>query len=202
MNAGTIITRLLPMLHATSEANLVATTRAELLVLIDQSLKRLARLSLIFTKRTTNQNTANATPTYSLPSDHLASLHISVANQPMIASSSHELETLDEAYQSSAGAPAHWYGDGNGLETFGLYPVPTSTAAISKVYQSMPAEITDPSALTVTMPAVFDDYLQFRALRVTYTKESDIAMPELAAPLDNLLSHYEAAAIQLYGRGQ
>jgi hypothetical protein len=202
VNAGTIITRLLPQLHASVEANLVATSRAELLKLIDESVKRLARISLIFTKRHTAQNTAAATATYALPSDHLATLHLSVADVPMIASSSTELEMLGEAYKETPGTPEHWYGDGDGLETFGLYPVPTGTATIAKVYQSLPAAITDPSGLTVTMPEVFDDYIHLRTLRETYTKESDIAMPELAQPLDKLLGLYELAAVELYGRGQ
>lgn len=202
MNASTIINRLLPQLHAADEASLVATSRAELLEVIDESVKRLARACLIFVKRHTGQNTANGTAVYSLPSDHLATLHVSVADVPMIASSSSEIEMLDESYKETTGTPEHWYGDGDGLNQIGLYPVPSGAAAISKVYQNLPAELSDPSVLTVQMPAVFDDYIHLRTLRETYTKESDIAMPELAAPLDKLLMLYEAAAVQLYGRGQ
>lgn len=201
MNTNTLINRLLPQLHATAEANLYATNRAELLEIIDESLKRLARKVLIFVARNTSLQTADETATYTLPERHIATLHVAIEEIGLIASSTSELEALDEAYKTTAGAPQHWYGDGEGFSKFGLYPVPEGADEIEIIEQEMPAEISELN-LSCQMPAVFDDYVQALVLRRVYTKESDIQMPEVAGPLDQLISIYEATLIDLYGKGQ
>lgn len=202
MNASTLITRLLPALHASSEANLVGTSRADLLERIDESIKRMARLALFFIVRDTSISSANGTATYTLAANHLATLHVSLGGVPLISSSRHEIESLDEDYKATTGNTEHWYGDGEGLNKIGVYPVPTASKTFAIIEQEIPAEISDPSALTVTMPSVFDDYIDIRLLREVYTSESDICMQEVAAPLDKLLTVYETAMIQLYGKGQ
>ncbi len=119
-----VIDELLPSLHATSRANLYPWSEADLIQWMDEALKRLARLVCVFVGRQADSLTVPGTASYALPTQHIATLHVSYGTTPLAPANMLELEARDPAFLTTPGTPDHWYEDLIGLATVALSPVP------------------------------------------------------------------------------
>lgn len=211
LNATTLISNMLAPLHTDSAANAVFTTDSELTRFLDEALKNLARKFLVFVVRSTTAiDPVQGTVTYNAPSRHICTLHLtllpdgSAANaQPLTASSTTELEGLDEAYSTTQGTPEYFYLDRSGINKIGLYPVPNAAAAddtIEIIYAEFPATLDEahPGSDIPTIQTIAD-MLEADVIRAAYAKESDFALPEVAKNLEGLVNLYNSAIGQYWG---
>lgn len=202
----TIISNLLPRLHASSTANLVHWTNGELTAFGDESIKRLGREVGVFLARGTI-SLSNGTAQYSLPSRHVSTVRVTHNGIPLIPSSTDELEYLNSAYLTTTGTPTHFYQDKQGFAKISFYPVPNTAAAaltLSITYHEWPAEL-DSGGANVTIPGplpIAGDYIQARVHAEAVGKESDGAIPEVAAFLNQKLEMLQVIIADYWGAAQ
>jgi hypothetical protein len=164
-------------LNATSAADLLFWTPAELEQYADEAAEALGRAAGVFVERDTATVTAAGTPHYATPGRHLSTLHVSLAGRSLRPVSVDELEAKDSAWRTASGTISHWARDAAGLGTITLYRVPDLAAALAVVYHSYP----DVSAgAPIDAPAVLGDYLYFSAIEAARGREGQAAMPEVA----------------------
>lgn len=206
LNVNTLISNILPALHSDSLANLTWWSDAELTRFFDEALKHHARKHGVFIKRDSSITLVQATAVYSAPTRHIATLHVSLDGVGLIASSTSELELLDDTFKTTQGTPTHWYSDREGQNKIGFYPVPDAVAATKNpeiIYFEYVAELDEAHVNTsVPTPAPIGDYLEAVVLRAAYSKESDAALPEVAQNLGELVKLYEQVIVNLWGMGQ
>ncbi len=187
-----LLTGLLPTLNASSFADLVFWTEADLTEWLDECAKRLARTAGIWVERSTSF-TAPGVSTYILPSGHLSVIHVSVAGVMLAPSTHAELVALSDSWQTDTGAPERWIPDAQGLETIMLHPQPQDLAVLELI------EHTAPDGSAIEAPAVVADCLALRVLAEARRKEGDGALPEIAAAAEAQASLYEQAFRAYYG---
>lgn len=207
ISVNDLITNILPMLHASSTANLSFTTDAELTRLFDQAVKAHARRHGVFVVRDTASVTlVQGTAVYSGPARLIAIRHVALAGVPLVASSSSELEMLDDAYKTTQGTPVYWYADKEGQNKIGVYPVPDAAAAglkLDLIIDQYPADLdTGHSNTAIPTPAPIGDFAEAAVVAEVYGKESDGQMPETAAALRGLAALYDQVLSELYGGAQ
>lgn len=207
LNVNTLISNLLAPLHSDSLANLVFWSDAELTRFFDEALKSHARRHGVFVKRDASSITlVQGTAVYSAPTRHIDTLHVTLSGVGLIASSTSELELLDDAFKTTQGTPAYWYSDREGQNKIGFYPVPNLAAVGLNpeiIYHEYVAELDEAHVNTaVPVPAAVGDYLEAMVLKAAYSKESDCAIPETAQNLDELLKLYDSVITSLYGISQ
>src|SRR5215831_6918983 len=111
IDTSAVIDGVLPDLHSDTRANLTFWTFADLVGFADEALKRLARIVGIFVDRTVIAATGAGQASYSLPLQHVATLHVSFGTVPLRPGNMAELESRDPAFQTAPGTPDHWYED-------------------------------------------------------------------------------------------
>jgi hypothetical protein len=212
VDVTTVISNLWPLLHATSNADVVSTSDAELTRLISDELRKVSRTYGCFIARdTTSIIFVSGTPIYNAPPDHLSTLHIAYNGKPLTPTTTFELEALDPNYLTTAangskGPVQNWYSDKNGPNLIGFYPVPAAAdvgLSPEVIYHIMPCGIDEAHTQTIiNAPAFFGDYLEIKAMADSYRKESDLQMPEVAKTLDQLAALYEEIMKSLWGMSQ
>jgi hypothetical protein len=126
------------------------------------------------------------------------------------ASSTNELELLDENYQATQADDDHpilyWYEDKSGQNKIGVYPVPAAADAgntLEVIYHQYPTTLDEAhSNTTITVPTPIGDYLECVVLGEAYGKESDGRMPETSAAMKQLAALYEEVILDYYGEAQ
>lgn len=198
IDVSALITAMLPALQAEAVNKLTFWTETELYQWASEALRRLARSAGVFVERDTSVTVGAGGSTYTLPERHLGVLRISRAGVELEPSTIHELESLSDSWETDAGIPDRWAGDGAGLDTIRIYPQWTAGGALDNVLFRMPADVTS-GAPTVTTPAVVGDYITWRVLAEARRKESDAAMPEMADHFDQLAGLFEDVSRGYYG---
>lgn len=211
ISVNDLITNLLGPLHSDSTANLVFWSDAELTRFFDEAVKSHARKAGVFIVRDiTSVTLVQGTAVYDAPARHISTLYVALDGVPLIASSSSELELLDDNYkttQATADSPiAYWYADKEGVNKIGFYPVPNAAAAGKHpelIINQFPAELDEAhSNTTIPVPACTGDYLEAVVLGEAYSKESDARLPETSAGMKGLAALYEQLDRDLYGVSQ
>jgi hypothetical protein len=207
LNVNNLIANLLPPLHSDTLANLVWWTDGELSRFFDEAVKSHARRHGVFVKRSITAITlVQGTAVYDAPTRHIDTMHVALAGVALIASSTSELELLDDAFKTTQSTPTHWYSDREGQNKIGFYPVPDALNAgllPEIIYHDYPAELDEAHVNTVVpVPTPIGDYLEAQVLRAAYNKESDAALPEVAQNLSELIRLYENVILQLWGESQ
>lgn len=141
INTQTVLTNLLPDLHATSFASMNFWTESSLIQWTDQAVKRLAVAAMVWIARDSSIETVIGTAIYALADDAIETVHISLATTPLRAAAVMDLEARDESFQSTAGTPDHWYEDDLMLGTVGLCPVPVAAAAVNTINKVDPPDV-------------------------------------------------------------
>jgi hypothetical protein len=196
-----VITELLPSLHADSADNLTFWTKSDLILWMDDGLKRMARVAGCFLERDLSITASAGRATYPLPQRHDATLHVSFGSSPLRPASMIELEARNADFQTAAGTPDHWYEDGQG-QNIGLAPVPSSAGTLPMVISAWPPALDAAQVNTlVQAPAPFAGYLAFYALAKAYGREGEAEMPDVAAHCEERCRMWEQVFERYYGRG-
>jgi len=210
LNVETLIGDLWPIFHATSGSDVVFTSDAELTDFFADWLKRFAENYGAFVTRDTDSIVfVSGTGIYTTPTLHLDTMQVTYG-KPLNASSTHELECLDDAYQTAAAttqAPvSRWYADKNGPNVIGFYPVPALADAGNSpevIYHGYPCNLDEAHESTaINTPAAVGDYLEFKVIAEAYLKESDFEMPEVGGTCNGIASLYEQIFGAYWGRAQ
>lgn len=188
-----------PDLYSDSYANLVFWSQSELSTFVDQALKRLSRMSPLFVLRSTSISTANGTATYTLPTRHIATLRVTVAGVPQVASSLHELGMLDATPETTSGSPTRFYQDKITQDKIGFYKVPTGVATVGLTYAEYHEDLDQAGNTTIAAPNVLCDYIETSALAEAKNKESDGATPEVSQHLAQHIGLIDAVIKDLWG---
>ena len=109
-----------------------------------------------------------------------------------------ELWALDGTWPATPGPAARCSFDAGSVGTITLYPVPTAGGTLSQVCQEFPAD----GSTELALPAVLQDLFSYAMLAGARGKESDSAMPEMAAHFGERVKLYEQIAEHLWGPGQ
>lgn len=202
INTTAVTDRLLPDLHSDTYANLTFWSQAQLINFMDEAAKHLSRSSMMFVERDTSQNTAPGTPSYTLPSRHNATVHVSVGGVPMRPGTTVEMEARDQGFQTTPGTPDHWYEDDQATTAISLCPVPNFVAQLAMVCSMFPPDL-DQAQLNVLLqaPAPVAIHLQYSVLAKAYGKESETEEPDLAQHCQAHVALLEQLFTHLYGEG-
>ncbi len=198
-----VLANLLPDLHSTSFANLNFWLKADLIQWMDEAAKQLSRACMMFVERVTGTNTSNGTATYSLPTRHNATIHISFGTVPLRSATAMEMEARDPAFQTTPGPPDHWYEDTIGITSVGLVPVPTTSAALPMICSMAPPDLDTAQVMNVLLqaPSPVAAYLAFYVLAGAYGREGESEQPDLAKHASARVKMYEQIFSHYYGPG-
>jgi hypothetical protein len=215
LNVETLIADLWPIFHATSTVDAIFVTDSELTQYFADYLKRLAMNVGCFVVVDDSFIVLNeGQQIYAAPPLFLDALHITILPtedlplQPLDASSTYELENLDDAYQTTQSSAANpieqWYADKIGPNQIGFYPVPGAGDAnrVAQVIMhsfpcSLDAAHTD---VNIDAPAVIGDWLELNCIKESYQKESDYQIPETAQSAGAMADMLMKAISSYWGR--
>ena len=205
------VTNLETLLNSSTPANLVEWTESELYEYFDEAAKRLTRRFNVFVERDTTTTIELGTPSYSVPAGHVATIHVSVGVTDPIPdfvalypSTVGELEALDADWVDSTGTSDTWLHD-LGTQTTRLYASPDETVSgqsLAVIFNGYPETITVESAVIESMPPVLQCYFLWHGLAEARRRESDMAMPEVAAHFDERMKLVEKVIEQYWGASQ
>lgn len=202
-----LISNMWPMLHASSEADAVFVTEADLMRYLSDAIKSFAQRFGCFVVRHENRVLVQGTLYYDAPPRHLSTLHIAIleTGRPLVASSTKEQELRSNSYattQATALKPIRWWiQDKAGVNQIGVVPVAGALDAgnhLEVIYHSYPCEIEEGIETTL----VWGDYLEAKAMQAAYEPDSDFSIPEAAQSYAALAALYENVAQSLWGRSQ
>lgn len=174
-------------------------TPAELNRFADDAVKRLARKTALFLTYDASVTIGAFTALCTLPASQVftESAWIAGGSQLRITPVA-VLFALDQAYSLSSGTPTRVSFDAAGVKAAVLYPTPTGGGTLAQIMQSLPAD----SASTLPVSAVLQDYFSNAMIAGGRAKESDNAMPEVSAHLDERAKMYETVFAHLFGGGR
>ncbi len=201
LDLSAVVTRMLPVLGASSAADLTFWDTNELYAWMDEAAKRLARECGAFVDRDASTAIAAGAASYATPARHVSTIQVSIDTRALRPATVQELEALDDGWPDTTGTPERWLHD-VGLATVRLYPAPsTASGTLGVVCHRYPPEITA-SAAQVAAPRVLEDYFVFSALAAARAKETKAQMPEVSAWFGQLAGLMEQAVTSLWGGAQ
>ena len=202
IDTSAVIDGVLPDLHADSRSDLAFWTFADLVGYEDEALKRLARLMGIFVNRTVIATTTPAQASYTLPLQHVATLHVSYDTTPLRPGNMSELESRDPDFRTVLGTPDHWYEDLVGSPAIAVTPVPEFSTSLAAVYTAWPPDLdAAESNHTLAAPAPLKSYLAMAVIAAAYSEEGESEMPDIAQHCKGRMAMVEQALAGYYGRG-
>ena len=183
LNVNTLIANIIRTLHGTSLSDLIFWSDATLTRFLREALMRHSQQIGGFVARDiTSVSLVNGTATYSLPANHLDTIHVALGGTTLLPSSTSELELRDDAYQTTAATTnspvTYWYEDKAGANVIGLYPVPASGAGagsdLEVIFHQDQCGIDEAHTNTsITAPAILGDYLELKVIERAYSEEGD-----------------------------
>lgn len=206
-----LITATWPILHSDNSADAIFVDDAEVTRYFADKLKKLAQRFGVFIARDTSFVTLfNGQQIYNLPPRHLSTMHVAYQGSALCASSTKELEALDDDFQGT-GATAQnpisrFYEDKMGINKIGFYPVPGAADngnQVEEIFHQYPCNIHE-SHLdnTINAPLFVGDYLQMGVVEECYKKESVFEMVEVAQGAGQLAQLYEQVMTAYWGGAQ
>lgn len=192
---------LYPMLAASSAVDLDFWSDAQLLEWINQGLARLSRSAAVIVDRDTSISVAAGTASYSLPTSHLSTMHVSLGGAMLRPASVAELQALSATWTVDASTPTrYWQGPGLGVSTIGLYPLPIASGTLAVIEHELADDLTASS--TLPLPEPLADFAWFYTLAEARAVESDGAMPETSQVCRELAGLIEQMARDYWGVSQ
>lgn len=184
-------------------------TTAELYQFADDAEKKLSYEAGLFIVYDASVAVSAGTAVYNLPATHVFTLVAAVIDVSGIhllrASTVGELWALDatwEATNCAAGqAPTRSSLDAGAVGTLTLYPIPSVDGTLGQICQEFPGTVEQGQSM-LPLPTVLQDYFSYRMLAGARGKESDHAMPEMAAHFQQRCELYEQIGEHLWGPGQ
>jgi hypothetical protein len=175
-------------------------TPAELYAWADEEAKKLAYEAGVFVTNDTSITVTGGTAVYGLPASHVFTMAAALGNTPLRITPVRELWALDGCWPATTGPAMRCSFDAGSVGTITLYPIPNAGGTLSQVCQEFPADLVAGGALP--LPAVLQDLFTYAILGGARGKESDAAMPEMAAHFGERVKLYEQVAEHLWGPGQ
>ncbi|HWE51402.1 MAG TPA: hypothetical protein VG273_16540 [Bryobacteraceae bacterium] len=182
-------------------------TQAELYQFADDAVRKLAwKHGLFIVYDNTISVTAVAGAVYTLPAAHVFTLlaWLAYSGGPVLLrlTTVRDLWALDGAWPAAAAAPPVRASlDAGAVGTITLYPPPNASSTLCQVCQEAPSTVAS-GASTIQLPLVLQDYFTYAMLAGARGKESDAAVPEMAAHYRERVAMYEAVFDHLWGPGQ
>ena len=181
-------------------------TIAELYQFGDDAAKLLARISSLFLTYDASIDVLAATSAYALPAKHVFTesawlLYDGLPLQFLRLSTVGQLFALDANWPTTTGDPSRLSLDAGGVGTGTVYPVPISNATLAEVLQVFPPDVLAGTSSLPVSP-ILQDYFTDAVMAGARSKESDSAMPEVAAHLKERMHLYEVVIQHLFGSGQ
>lgn len=178
-------------------------TPAELYQFGDDAAKFLARTSSVFLAYDNSVNVVAGTPQYSLPAAHVFTVMawLSTAKQQLRLTTVGQLFALDANWATTTGNPVRISLDAQTAGECVLYPNPIANDVLNQVLEVFPPTVALAASVLPVNP-VLQDYFTDALIQGARGKESDSAMPEVAAHLAQRRALYEAVADHLWGTGQ
>lgn len=166
--------------------------------------KRHAEMHGVFVVRDNTTTLVNGTATYTAPGDHLDTIHVAIDGVPLVASTTTELEALDESFattvETTAKPASRWYPDRIGQNLIGVYPVPTTGFAagdtLDVIYHGYICD--DP----FTAPIFVGDYLELAVVAEAYGCEGDGQMIEVSQSARQVMSLIDEIVSMYFGKAQ
>lgn len=185
-------------------------TPTELYQFADDAVKHLSYQVGIFAALDSSIAVTGGVGVYSLPATHVFTLVAWVAPQPGVGGSIQPLRAtpvanlfaLDNTWATTAGEANRYSLDAGSVGTITLYPVPVNSGVLNQVCQEFPATVNAGATQVSGMPSVLQDYVTYAMLAGGRGKESDSAMPEMAAHFKKRLDLYDQVIEHLWGPGQ
>lgn len=145
------------------------------------------------------------TPAYNLPAQHVFTilawlLYTGLPIQLLRLSTVGQLFALDANWGTTTGNPVRASLDAGSVGTITLYPNPVGAATLYQIYQYYPVVLFGTS--TLPLSPVMQDAFTYALLAGARGKESDTAMPEMAAHFSQRVDLYQQVADSLWGPGQ
>lgn len=193
INVTTLLTSLLPALNAAAltDSELIFWTTAELYEFADEAAKWLARTAGCFVAA----GTLTASGTVDLTAPHISSIFAAVDGTTLREANVRELEALDSAWESAAGAAQRY--TLTGAQTLRIYPAPAS-GSLEVIEHQIPADITS-SAPSLAASTAIAGFLALAILGAARAKEGDASMPEVAAHCADRKNLYGRVLTAIYG---
>lgn len=185
-------------------------TPAELYQFADDAVKHLSYKVGIFIGVDSSVPVTAGVSVYSLPANQVFTLvawvsplpGVGGSNQPLRPTPVNNLFALDDTWATTTGESNRYSLDAGSVGTITLYPIPINSGTLNQVCQQFPALVAGGASQVAAMPSVLQDYLAYAMLAGARGKESDSAMPEMAAHFKQRLSLYDQLADHLWGPGQ
>lgn len=195
------LTEVYACLNAADAATLIHWTEAEIIEWANEGQRDLARRFAMWVERDATTATADATASYTLPSRHLSTIHVTLAGNSLRAASVRELEALSATWTNDActgvQTPTWYCQDVTGTTSIRLYKIPNSELVLAVLYHEYPADLVAGTA--PDMPDAAADWLWFRMVAETRAKESDGSMPEATKFCRDVQGIYERAFVTYWG---
>jgi hypothetical protein len=198
------VNTLLSRLGASSWTDIDWLTEAEAYSYFDEAAKRLAQIAGVFVERDASISLLPSVARYNAPDGWISTIHVSAGSTRLRPVSVAELRALDWQWQQTKGAVQRYSMDAGPLGTITVYPLPLSAqhgVALPVIYHRYPAEISETQTLA-PISAVIADYFLYFALNRARGKQSDSAMPEMAAHAKQRVSLYEQVLTAYFGEGE
>jgi hypothetical protein len=195
---------------ADSESAQAYTTNAELFQFADDHVKHLSYQGGIFIGLDSSVAVTAGVGVYALPSSHVFTLMAWIApqagvggsNQPLRPTSVGNLFALDTNWATTAGESNRFSLDAGSVGTITTYPISLTSGTLCQICQQFPSTVTAVAPQVLEMPSVLQDTLTYAMLAGARGKESDSAMPEMAAHFKQRLDLYDQVVQHLWGPGQ
>lgn len=203
VNFAQVLGDLYPRLNATSQADAVYWTDAELYQWFDEATQRLARSAGVFVARDTSIAVSSGQGSYDLPSEQVSTIQADLEGVVLRPRTVQELEALDSDWPAATGppSPSSYTQNVLGLGVLALYPAPgpdDNGNTLGLVIHVAPSTVSASNAL-LSAPSVLQDYFGFYALAEARARESKGAMPEVADWLRSVTGLYEQAIEGYWG---
>lgn len=180
-------------------------TLAELYRFGDDAAKRLSYMLGLFMSYDTSIAVLAGTAAYTLPAAHVFTVlawmvYAGLPLQLLRPSTAGQLFALDANWPTTTGNPTRFSLDAGGPGSCTLYPAPVSPGTLAQVIQGFPADVVSGSSSLPVSP-VLQDYFTYCLLAGARGKESDSALPEMAAHFRERVKLYEQVMEHLWGPG-
>jgi hypothetical protein len=172
----------------------------------DEAIKKIAYRSGVFLTLDQSVSVVAGTGVYELPATHVYTLAAALVYEtgapvPLRMTPVRDLWALDGTWPTTAGVPTRCSMDAGSVGTITVYPIAVDDAEMQQVCEEYPADVMA-GATTVALPTVLQDYLSYAMLAGARGKESEAAMPEMAAHYRERMELYEQVIEHLWGAAQ
>lgn len=180
-------------------------TTGELYQFADDAAKKMAYAVGAFPAVDTSITLVAGTASYALPASHVFTLlawivYAGLPVQFLRFSTVGQLFALDANWATTSGDPVRASLDAGSVGTITLYPNPVSAGTLDQVCQEFPAVSSESS--TLALSEVMQDAFTYAMLAGARGKQSDAAMPDMAAHFSQRVDLYSQVADHLWGPGQ